>query len=157
MADHLRAELVVSALDMATLRRDSQDVIFHSDQGSQYTSVVFGQRCERAGIRPSMGSVGDCYDNALCEGFFATLECELLDRTLFADHPQARQELFSWLEGWYNRERRYSSIGYISPAEYEARSSANDEPEGALAGDPYGTLVLMPSSASSTHSTATLR
>jgi putative transposase len=81
MANHLRTDLVIAALEMAILNRNAEGVIFHSDQGTQYTSIDFGERCKRAGIRPSMGSVGDCYDNAMCESFFATLECELLDRT----------------------------------------------------------------------------
>jgi len=80
MASHLRTELVLDALDMAIRRRRPVEVIHHSDHGTQYTSIAFGKRCREAGVRPSMGSVGDCYDNALCESFFATLECELLDR-----------------------------------------------------------------------------
>ena len=80
MATHLKTQLVLDALEMALSQRKGRGVIFHSDQGSQYTSVAFGKRCEQAGVRPSMGSVGDCYDNAMWESFFATLECELLDR-----------------------------------------------------------------------------
>jgi putative transposase len=80
MATHLRTELVLEALDMALGQRRPAAVIHHSDQGSQYTSLAFGKRCDEAGVRPSMGSVGDCFDNAMCESFFATLECELLDR-----------------------------------------------------------------------------
>ena len=83
MDTHLRTALVIDALQMALQQRRPQNVIHHSDQGSQYTSVAFGQRCRNAEVRPSMGSVGDCYDNALCESFFATLECELLDRNTF--------------------------------------------------------------------------
>jgi putative transposase len=83
MATHLRTEFVLDALDMALTRRRPRDVIHHSDQGCQYTSVAFGMRCREAGVRPSMGSVGDAYDNAMCESFFATLECELLDRRRF--------------------------------------------------------------------------
>ena len=88
MTNHLRAELVVDALQMAIGQRRPRDVIHHSDQGSQYTSLAFGKRCKEAGVRPSMGSVGDAYDNAMCESFFATLECELLERRRFAS--QAR-------------------------------------------------------------------
>ena len=77
---HLKSELVVKALNMALYQCRPQDVIHHSDQGAQYTSIAFGKRCREAGVRPSMGSAGDCYDNALCESFFATLECELIDR-----------------------------------------------------------------------------
>jgi putative transposase len=83
METYLRTELVLKALDMALGQRRPAEVIHHSDQGSQYTSFAFGQRCEKAGVRPSMGSVGDCFDNAMCESFFATLECELLDRRRF--------------------------------------------------------------------------
>ena len=83
MATHLRTELILDALNMAIYQRRPQDVIHHSDQGTQYTSIAFGARWKEAGIRPSMGSVGDCFDNALCESFFATLECELLDRSRF--------------------------------------------------------------------------
>jgi putative transposase len=84
MANHLRTELILDALNMALGRRGPVSVIHHSDQGCQYTSVAFGKRCEEAGVKPSMGSVGDAYDNAMAESFFATLECELLDRTLRA-------------------------------------------------------------------------
>ena len=83
MATHLRAELVINALNMAIWRRRPEEIIHHSDQGSQYTSIEFGKRCRRAGVSLSMGSRGDCYDNALCESFFATLECELLERSSF--------------------------------------------------------------------------
>jgi putative transposase len=83
MAGHLRTELVLDALNMAIYRRRPANVIHHSDQGCQYTSIAFGKRCGEAGIRPSMGSVGDCYDNAMCESFNATLECELLVKHRF--------------------------------------------------------------------------
>jgi len=79
---------------MALWQRRPQGVVHHSDQGSQYTSISFGQRCRQAGVRPSMGSVGDCYDNALCESFFATLECELLERRRFPTQAPARMEVF---------------------------------------------------------------
>jgi putative transposase len=121
MATHLRTELVLEALDMALCQRRPAGVIHHSDQGSQYTSIAFGQRCRQAGVRPSMGSIGDCFDNALCESFFATLECELLDRHRFATQTAARLAVFDFLEGWYNPHRRHSALGYLSPAEYEKR------------------------------------
>ena len=101
MANHLRSELVTEALDMALGQRRPDQVIHHSDQGSQYTSVIFGKRCRQAGVRPSMGSVGDCYDNALCESFFASLECELHDRRRFATKADARLALFQFIEGFY--------------------------------------------------------
>ena len=99
MANHLRAELVVDALEMAVGQRRPKDVIHHSDQGSHYTSLAFGKRCKEAGVRPSMGSVGDAYDNAMCESLFATLECELLDRRRFASQAEARMACFSFIEG----------------------------------------------------------
>ena len=124
MATHLRTELVLAALEMALWQRRPQEVIHHSDQGTQYTSIAFGQRCREAGVRPSMGSVGDCFDNALCESFFATLECELLDRRRFRTPAEARRAVFDFLEGWYNPHRRHSALGYLSPAEFERRRKA---------------------------------
>jgi hypothetical protein len=102
MATTLATELVLDALDMALLTRRPQGVIHHSDQGSQYTSIEFGQRCRGAGVRPSMGSVGDAYDNAMCESFFATLECELLARSRFRTPAEARSAVFDFIEGFYN-------------------------------------------------------
>ena len=119
MASHLRTDLVLAALDMAITQRRPTSVIHHSDQGCQYTAVAFGARCREAGVQPSMGSVGDCYDNALCESFFATLECELLARTTLPDPATARAAIFAFIEGWYNTRRRHSSIGYVSPTVFE--------------------------------------
>ena len=102
MASHLRTELVLDALEMALGQRRPGNVVLHSDQGSQFTSLAFGNRCREAGVRPSMGSVGDAYDNALCESFFASLECELLDRRRFTSQAQARMAVFSFVEGFYN-------------------------------------------------------
>ena len=119
MRSHLLSELVLSALDMALTVRRPQQVIHHSDQGTQYTSVAFGARCEAAGVRPSMGSVGDCYDNAMCESFFATLECELLERFRFRTKAEAEAAVFQFIEGWYNPHRLHSSLGYVSPVNYE--------------------------------------
>jgi putative transposase len=119
MATHLRTELVLDALNMAVTQRRPTGVIHHSDQGCQYTSLAFGRRCEDAGVRPSMGSVGDAYDNALCESFFATLECELLDRRRFATQVEARLAVFDFIEGWYNPHRRHSALAYLSPLAYE--------------------------------------
>ena len=120
-ADSLAAQLVLDALDMATGQRRPTDVIHHSDQGSQYTSIAFGNRCRGADVRPSMGSVGDAYDNAMCESFFATLECELIDRRRFRTKAEARLAIFSFIEGWYNPRRRHSGLGYLSPINYERR------------------------------------
>jgi len=122
MESHLRTELVLDALDMAIGQRRPQDVIHHSDQGCQYTSIAFGLRCKEAGVRPSMGSVADCYDNAMCESFFATLECELLDGTRFKNQAEARMAVFDFIEGWYNPRRRHSALGYVSPIAYERQS-----------------------------------
>lgn len=110
MATHRRTELVLEALNMALYQRRPRDVIHHSDQGAQYTSVAFGKRCRKAGVRPSLGSVGDGYDNALCESFFATLECELLDRCSFRTPAEARLAIFEFIEGWYNPRRRHSAL-----------------------------------------------
>jgi putative transposase len=119
MATHLRTELVLEALNMAIGQRRPAAVIHHSDHGSQYTSIAFGLRCRDAGVRPSMGSVGDCFDNAMCESFFATLECELLDRRHFKTQIEARMAVFEFIEGWYNPHRRHSAINYLSPIDYE--------------------------------------
>ena len=116
----LRTDLALDALEMAIGQRRPDAVIHHSDQGSQYTSLGFGKRCREAGVRPSMGSVGDAYDNAMCESFFATLECELLDRRRFASQAEAKMACFSFIEGWYNPVRLHSALGYRSPMAYEA-------------------------------------
>jgi putative transposase len=120
MQEHLRTERVLAALEMAVgKRRPSSGVIHHSDHGCQYTSVLFGQRCAAAGIRSSMGTVGDCFDNAMVESFFATLECELLAQHRFRTHAEARAAVFEWIEVFYNRQRRHSALGYVAPAVYE--------------------------------------
>ena len=119
MSTNLKTQLVLDAMNMAIGQRKPSDVIHHSDQGSQYTSVAFGLRCKEAGVRPSMGSVGDAYDNAMCESFFATLECERLDRRKFRTKAEARMAIFEFIEGWYNPSRRHSALGYKSPVNYE--------------------------------------
>ena len=119
MAAHLRTALVTEALEMAVKQRRPAAVIHHSDQGCQYTSLAFGARCQEWGVTPSMGSVGDCFDNAMAESFFATLECELLDRTRWATHAEARSAVFAFIEGWYNTRRRHSALGYLSPLDFE--------------------------------------
>jgi len=120
MQDHLRTELVLAALEMAVGKRQPEaGLIHHSDHGCQYTSVLFGERCAAAGIHPSMGTVGDCFDNAMVESFFATLECELLAQHRFQTHEEARAAVFEWLEVFYNRQRRHSALGYVAPAVYE--------------------------------------
>ena len=125
METHLKTELVLQALNMALWQRRPEAVIHHSDQGTQYTSITFGLRCKEAKVRPSMGSVGDAYDNALCESFFATLECELLDRRSFRNQAEAKMAVFDFIEGWYNPHRRHSALGHLSPINYErSRASA---------------------------------
>jgi putative transposase len=125
MANHLWTELVVSALEMAVWNRHPVGgVIHHSDHGCQYTALLFGERCQAAGIRCSMGSVGDCYDNAMAESFFASLESELLSRQSFPTHLAARSALFEYIEVFYNRQRRHSALEYLSPDAFERRWSA---------------------------------
>jgi len=119
MTTHLRTSLVLDALDMALHQRRPTAVVHHSDHGSQYTSLAFGQRCTAMGVRPSRGTVGDAYDNAMAESFFATLECELLNRRTFHSHVEARTAIFCYIEGWYNPHRRHSALGQQSPITYE--------------------------------------
>lgn len=99
--------------------RRPDDVIHHSDQRSQYTSIAFGKRCRDVGMRPSPGSVDDCYDNAMCESFFTTVKCELLDRHRFRSRAEALMAVFEFLEGRDNPRRRHSAVGYLSPINYE--------------------------------------
>ena len=124
METHLRTDLVLQALNMALWQRKPESVIHHSDQGTQYTSIAFGLRCKQAGVRPSMGSVGDAYDNAMCESFFATLECELLDRRRFRNQAEAKMAVFDFIEAWYNPHRRHSALGHLSPLNYERRRAS---------------------------------
>lgn len=131
------ADLVLAALNMALLTRKPASVIHHSDQGSQYTSVEFGRRCELMGVRPSMGSVGDAYDNAMAESFFASLECELIDRRVWKTFAQARMEIFTWIEGWYNPRRRHSGLGQKSPVNFE-REQAQQQATGPHRGTEDG-------------------
>jgi putative transposase len=126
MANHLRTKLVLDALDMALAQRRPESVIHHSDRGCQYTSYAFGKRCREAKVVPSMGSVGDAYDNAMAESFFATLEREVIDRRTFKSQAEARMAIFTWLEGWYNPHRRHSSLGYLSPINYESKMLSNN-------------------------------
>jgi putative transposase len=122
MGDSLRTELVLEALDMALWERQpGAGLIHHSDRGSQYTSFAFGRRCQEAGIAPSMGSKGDAYDNSMAERFFATLETELLWQHVFRNRNEARLAIFDFVEAFYNRERLHSSIGQLSPVEFERR------------------------------------
>lgn len=119
MSGSLHTAVVLDALQMAAAQRRPAGVIHHSDQGSQYGALAFGQRCKVLGVRPSMGSRGDAYDNAMAESFFATLECELLARRRFASHAEARLAIFRYIEGWYNPHRRHSALGQRSPIRFE--------------------------------------
>lgn len=120
MADHMRAELVTDALQMALAhRRPDSGLIWHSDQGSQFVSLDFGQKARAAGIAQSMGSRGDCFDNAVAESFFATLKKELIHRRSWPTKAELRTEVFDYIEVFYNRERRHSTLGQRSPADYE--------------------------------------
>ena len=132
IGETMSSDLVISALNMALLMRvpnGGAGLIHHSDQGSQYTSLAFGKRCQEMGVRPSMGSVGDAYDNAMAESFFASLECELLKRTVLPTKSAARTELFSYIEGWYNPRRRHSSIDMMAPNAFEAKARRNQKCE----------------------------
>jgi putative transposase len=122
MADHLRTDLVESALDMAlTQRRSPRNLLHHSDRGSQYTSLDYQQRLTASYMTVSMSRVGNCWDNAPMESFWATLKRECAD-VVFASHSQARVELFSYIMGFYNRQRRHSTLDYLSPCTFESQS-----------------------------------
>jgi putative transposase len=122
MSNSLGAEIVVDALQMAVHRRKPDlDAVHHSDQGSQYAAMLFGRLLRDHGLVASMESVGDCFDNAMAESFFATLETELLDRTTFRNHNEARIAIFDYIETFYNKTRRHSGIGHLSPIEFERR------------------------------------
>jgi putative transposase len=121
LADHMRTELVVDALDMAFAnRRPAFGAIFHSDRGCQYTSLDYGKFARTNGVVLSVGRVGDCWDNAVAESFFATIKRELIDTRAWPTRGGLRRAIFDYIEGWYNTRRLHSSLGYRSPAEYEA-------------------------------------
>ena len=141
IGEHMRTELVLSALHMAVATRKPQGVIHHSDQGSQYSALAFGKRSREMGIQPSMGSVGDAYDNAMAESFFASLECELLDRSTFRTKTEARLAVFTWIEGWYNPRRRHSALGYLSPMNYEEKHHHSVQPASPEPGLPTAPLA----------------
>jgi putative transposase len=145
MADHMRAELVVDALEMAVRRRrPAPGLIHHSDQGSQYVSLAFGQAARDAGIARSMGSRGDCFDNAVAESFFATLKKELVHRHSWPTRQALTSEVFEYIEGFYNRTRRHSTLGMLSPADYEQAHSSRAR-AGAGAREKPQTAVHNPS------------
>ena len=108
-------------MNMVVCQRRPGRVIHHSDQVTQYTSIAFGLRCKEVGVRPSMGSVGDAYDNVMSESFFATLETELIERKSFRNQAEARMAVFDFIEAWYNPHRRHSALGQMSPLNYEKK------------------------------------
>jgi putative transposase len=125
MADHLRTELVLDALDMAiTQRNPAPGLVHHTDHGCQYTSLAFGRRLTDTGLVASMGTIGDALDNAVAESFFATLECELLDRHDWPTRQALRTAVFDFIEVFYNRQRRHSTLDYASPATYERQHTS---------------------------------
>ena len=142
IGEQITADLVLAALNMALEQRRPEEVIHHSDQGGQYTSVSFGQRCDKMGVRPSMGSVGYAYDNAMAESFFASLECELLDRRNFQTKTDARLALFTYIEGWYNPRRRHSALGYRSPVNFERNPTPTPQPKHGLPTTPPASSLL---------------
>lgn len=119
--ERMTASLVISALNMALITRKPDEVIHHSNHGSQCTSVEFGKRCREMGVRPSMGSVGDACGNAMAERIEASLECELIDRSSWKNKTEARLAIFTWIESWYNPVRRHSRLGYLSPNNFERK------------------------------------
>ena len=129
IADHLRSELVVDALEMARWRRRPPvgQTVVHSDRGSQYTSWAFGQRLRAAGLLGSMGRVGAAADNALMESFFGTMQLELLDRKTWDTRAELASAIFEWIEGWYNPQRRHTSIDDLSPIDYERRLTTDTD------------------------------
>jgi putative transposase len=128
MADHMRTELVTDALQMALARRrPAPGLIWHSDQGSQFVSLAFGQQARAAGIAQSMGSKGDCYDNAVAESFFATLKKELVHGRTWPTKAELRTEVFEYIEIFFNRRRRHSTLGFLSPTQFEQHTDRRIE------------------------------
>jgi len=124
IADHLRTELVVDAIDMARWRRKPSGTIVHSDRGAQFTSWLFGHRLREAGLMGSMGKVASAYDNALMESFFGSMQIELLDRRAWETRAELANAMFEWIEAFYNPRRRHSALGYLAPNEYETLHTA---------------------------------
>jgi putative transposase len=144
MADHMRSELVVDALQMAvSRRRPAPGLIHHSDQGSQYVSLAFGQAARDAGIARSMGSKGDCYDNAVAESFFATLKKELVHRQSWTTRRELSNEVFNYIEAFYNRVRRHSTLGMLSPLEFENTTRRNEDLASPLRGSHPPTEIII--------------
>ena len=122
MRDTMEVDLVTSALRMAReARRPAPGLIFHSDRGSRYASEAYRTKLTASGMLASMGRKGDCHDNAVAESFFATLQFELIMQHDWHSRDEARRSIFRYIETWYNRKRRHSTLGYVSPAAYEAQ------------------------------------
>ena len=138
----LNTRFVLDALVMALAARKPDNVVHHSDRGSQYTSIAFGNRYKEAGVHPSTGSVGDAYDNAMCESFFATLECELIIGSLTISQRRA-DAVFQFIERFYKPSRRHSTIGYLSPVEYERKHDGLTKPAKPLPVAQIGKLDRM--------------
>lgn len=132
LADHMRTELISDALTMAFgNRRPPKGVIFHSDRGCQYTSRDFRQLARDHGVKLSLGRKGTCWDNAVAESFFASIKREMIDRRAWPTIAGLHRAVFDWIEGWYNTRRLHSSLGYLSPAQYEARIHQNPSTQAA--------------------------
>ena len=133
IADHMRTELVTDALGMAIIRRRPENqransqTILHSDHGSQFTSWAFGKRLREAGLLASMGTIGDCYDNAMMESFWGTMQLELLDSKRWQTRDELANAVFEWIECWYNPNRRHSSIGMHSPITFETLHTRSNQ------------------------------
>ena len=127
----MRKELVIDALHMALAhRRPKPGLIYHSDQGGQFVSLAFGQQARAAGIAQSMGSKGDCFDNAVAESFFATIKKELIHRRSWPTRAELSSEVFDYIEVFYNRQRRHSTLGQKSPVDYENSTLGDTGPTG---------------------------
>ena len=132
LADHLRAELVDEALQIAIARRrPGRGLVHHSDRGSQYTSLIFTRRCRAVGIDVSMGAKGSCFDNAVLESFHATIKKDLIHRRAWPTKAEARIAVFDYIEAFYNRRRRHSTLGMLAPAEFEAATLRRHGPQRA--------------------------
>jgi hypothetical protein len=131
------------------INTSNQDVLRRWVEFTQYASIAFGERCKRMDVRPSMGSVGDAYDNAMAESFFASLECELIDRRSWQTKTEARLALFTWIEGWYNPRRRHSALSYLSPMNFELQQAQQSPQRGGheLTTDPPRKPTLKPTPA----------
>jgi putative transposase len=157
MRESLEAALVVDALGMAaSVRRPPAGTIHHSDRGSQYASTVFGRTLAESGLVASMGARGCAYDNAACESAIASFKTELVHRRSFRSRNAAREEVFRWIEGWYNRRRRHSALGYLSPADFEEQHMTDHGPFGPADADQPAFTGALAGVGTPTHPSANL-